>query len=93
MTPLTREQFEERLALAEQNVERARNNVARQQRILASLRKGDRPTAEGEMLLERLEHSIRVYEEAEHQLRRQLERGVRPVESGLTNSSDDRSAP
>jgi hypothetical protein len=71
---LTREQFEERLALAEQNVERARNNVARQQRILGSLRTGGRPTAEGEMLLERLENSVRVYEDAEHQLREQLER-------------------
>jgi hypothetical protein len=74
MTPLTREHFEERLALAEQNVELARTNVARQQRILDSLRKGGRPTAEGEFLLERLEHSVRVYEGAEYQLRRQVER-------------------
>ena len=70
MTPLTREHFEERLALAEQNVERARTNGAAG--ILS--RKGGRPTAEGEMLLERLEHSVRVYEDTQQQLRQQLER-------------------
>ena len=74
MTPLSPEQLEERLGLAARNVERARKNVARQQWILESLRKQGYPTAQAEILLDRLECSVRAYEGAERQLLQMVER-------------------
>ena len=68
----SRDQIENRLVLAGQQVERARQIVARQQRILDSLRKSGRPTAEAEILLDRLERSVGIFQSAERQLRRML---------------------